>query len=376
MDNLRIISCNVRGLNDQIKRRQFFRNFHEKDADVIFVQETHGTKNKEKVFKNEWGGRICFDHGESNARGVAIMFAKNLEVKWEKVFKSKEGRYIIMQVKIRDKTMVLCNIYAPYTGNPSFFTKIFETISQFECDSKIIGGDFNTTLTEKDKKGGAKWNETESAKAINGLLEEQDWVDIWRLDHPEIFHYSWKKKAPLIMSRLDYFLIPKYLVNFVNSCELESNSLSDHRLVNLEISWSEVIRGRGFWKMNTLVLIQKDYVEEINKIIDMAHFQYDDLNPGLKWEMLKKDVTEFTIWYCKHRATDRRKHIQWLNKKLNSLEKKLACINLKSDRAVEIIQKVNQKIDEVKGDLLKESKIDIEGTILRSKTRYYEEGGN
>ena len=68
---MKVISCNVRGLRDTNKCRQIFRYLHEKQADVIFLQETHATKNKEKQWKTEWGGRVITGRNEVVAK---VMF--------------------------------------------------------------------------------------------------------------------------------------------------------------------------------------------------------------------------------------------------------------------------------------------------------------
>ena len=49
-------------------------------ANVIFLQETHSTSENANKWENEWGGKIVFSHGKSNARGVCILFRKGLDV--------------------------------------------------------------------------------------------------------------------------------------------------------------------------------------------------------------------------------------------------------------------------------------------------------
>ena len=52
---IKIISLNVRGLNDEIKRRSIF-NYYRSRADILCIQETHCTQEWEKYWGNEWGG--------------------------------------------------------------------------------------------------------------------------------------------------------------------------------------------------------------------------------------------------------------------------------------------------------------------------------
>ena len=73
-----IISLNVRGLQNDTKRRAIFQYCRER-ATIICLQETHSTPDIEQKWKLEWGGNILFSHGESNARGCCILIKKNKE---------------------------------------------------------------------------------------------------------------------------------------------------------------------------------------------------------------------------------------------------------------------------------------------------------
>ena len=73
-----MLSCNVRGLNDTKKRRQFFRYLKEKSVDIACIQETHAVKSKHRIWSAEWGGKIVFSDDSSRSKGVAILLKKEL----------------------------------------------------------------------------------------------------------------------------------------------------------------------------------------------------------------------------------------------------------------------------------------------------------
>ena len=100
MASLKIRTLNVHGLGETFKRRKIFRSLHEESIDIAFLQETHFKKSKEKVYRSEWGGRIIFDHGEGNARGVAILFRRGLDLTMIKVTQSYIGRWLIVSIKL------------------------------------------------------------------------------------------------------------------------------------------------------------------------------------------------------------------------------------------------------------------------------------
>ena len=282
MVDLKIISCNVRGLRDATKRRQLFKYFHERKVDIIFIQESHSTKDCEKIWQNEWGGKIVFDHGESNARGVAMLFAKNLEIIINRIEKSDYGQYIIVEARTNEVPLTLCNVYAPNKDSPFFFTTLLEKITNTDSLRKIVAGDFNQILDlELDQKGGSKTNLSNSANVINSFLDDQDWLDIWRVTHSKLFQFTWRKSKPTVMTCLDYFLIPQHVSGEVISCKILPGLLSDHSFVELVLSFLDSIKGRGFYKFNTSLLTNKVFVDEVNKIIDFVNYRYNDLLASL-----------------------------------------------------------------------------------------------
>ena len=72
----KLVSLNVRGINNFRKRRTIYTWCRKQKADFIFLQETHSKVDSERQWKNEWGGDMIMSHGTSNSCGVAILFLK------------------------------------------------------------------------------------------------------------------------------------------------------------------------------------------------------------------------------------------------------------------------------------------------------------
>ena len=89
-----IASYNVRGLRDSVKRSKIFTFLRKKSHDVICIQESHSTKNIEKIWKSQWGGQVLFAHGDSNARGCLILIKRKLHTIVHKTYTDKEGRFL------------------------------------------------------------------------------------------------------------------------------------------------------------------------------------------------------------------------------------------------------------------------------------------
>ena len=99
----------------------------------------------------EWGSQILFSHGSSDARGVAALFKRGLDIKILNCNKDSKGRFIMLKAEIKEKGYVLVNVYGPNRDNKAvkFFHSLFNSMTQ------NVGGDFNCPLNPTlDKKGG------------------------------------------------------------------------------------------------------------------------------------------------------------------------------------------------------------------------------
>ena len=125
----------------------------------FFTRNLHlySSKECENVWRAEWGGEIFFSHGTNHSKGALILIDPKITCKVEKQICDKNGRYIILDLVLADlQRIVLVNIYAPNDVNQqvSFFKELQEQLREFSEEAIIIGGDFNCTLSEIDKKGG------------------------------------------------------------------------------------------------------------------------------------------------------------------------------------------------------------------------------
>ena len=113
-----------------------------------------------------------------------------------------------------------------------------------------------------------------------------------------------------IQCRIDYFFISKQLKDYVKECKILPNISSDHSAVALSMSFneSELPRGPGFWKFNSSLLSDTNYVELcISFKIPMFAKKHEQINnKGLYWEMIKMEIRTFTIAFSKKKAKRKR----------------------------------------------------------------------
>ena len=71
--NFKIISNNVRGLNDTKKRQKYFHWLRKNHVDIACIQETFCTKAFEKTFNYTREGEIYHGFSDSShSRGVCV----------------------------------------------------------------------------------------------------------------------------------------------------------------------------------------------------------------------------------------------------------------------------------------------------------------
>ena len=105
MAELNIATYNVRGLADSKKRREVFYYLHKKLYDIILLQETHRAKSMFKRWGSEWGGRMYCSHGESIARGTAILKRKTPITVLHEIMDSN-GRFVILKCKVNGNELM------------------------------------------------------------------------------------------------------------------------------------------------------------------------------------------------------------------------------------------------------------------------------
>ena len=70
----------------------------------------------------------------------------------------------------------------------------------------------------------------------------------------------------------------------------------DHSIVVMMIQFNPANRGPGYLKLNNNFLLDKDYVEKMNSLIDIELDQ-NYLNAKQKWEMVKLSVWGSTLQF-------------------------------------------------------------------------------
>ncbi|CAM2112214.1 unnamed protein product [Caretta caretta] len=118
--------------------------------------ETHTDPAAEASWRLEWGDRVYFSHLTIRTAGVATLFSPDLRPEVLGVAEAVPGRLLHLRVRLEGLVVNLVNIYAPTSGPERlrFFQRasaFLGTLDPHEC--LVLGGDFNTTLEERDRSG-------------------------------------------------------------------------------------------------------------------------------------------------------------------------------------------------------------------------------
>ena len=364
---VRIISLNVRGLANGRKRRIIFDKCR-KRGDIIALQETHSTPEIESVWIHEWGGKIVFAHGASNARGVCLLIQKGIDCRILRQVPDKEGRFLIIELKVEEKILTITNIYAPNKDTPAYFEGLFDILKNFD-EAKILIGDFNLTLNNQLDRLNTYSNNDRSRDTLLDLMNENFLEDIWRIRNNEKKEYSWIKKQARSSnisqhdqkaSRIDLAITSQGLE--IENVMYFPATFTDHRALFLSVKcFKGKERGPGYWKFNTTLLNNPDFVEFMNKALDQ--FESKEQSAVGRWAHLKKYIKSRTQKFTRKQKREETLIISQLMEQIQELQSNLP------------LSKENYKIlDDSILDLEEIQQKHVEGIIFRSKAKWQLEG--
>ena len=96
-------------------------------------------------------------------------------------------------------------------------------------------GDFNTSLTAKDRSSKQKINK--ETQDLNDTIDRIDLIDIYRTFHPKTEDYTFFSSAHRSFSRIDHILGHKSSLGKFKKIVILSSIFSNHNAVRLDINY-------------------------------------------------------------------------------------------------------------------------------------------
>ena len=189
MSELKTLSINVNGLNEDKKRKKLFSYFKNYQEDIICIQETHSTMTTSQKWKQEWETNKNFtshwNSGTNMSCGVAILIKNQSTYKLLATTIDDKGRTINVKLKIYGVDVQIASVYSP--DRPHLREYLFQKLRQ-QLSPKyltIIGGNYNMVENiNKDRRGGTlPAFHQRGLKELEKLKDDFQLIDIWRVQN-------------------------------------------------------------------------------------------------------------------------------------------------------------------------------------------------
>lgn len=243
-------------------------------ADIVFLQETHLTKDAIPFFDTLWSGKCYHSYRSSNSRGTSILIRQALSHDLISEHYGNDGNYVLIVIKANNNILTLMNIYGPNDDTPSFYKHIDSLLQEVSLENIIVGGDFNFVMDRFRDSNYQHDNNIYAKKEFINIASKHNLVDIWRTLHPNEKEYTWAKRNPLKYGRLDMFFASEHLLTHVKEAKIQAGYRTDHNQILLTLEAFNQQKGPGLWKFNESLLQEENYTTLIKQLIIDAVEQY------------------------------------------------------------------------------------------------------
>ena len=320
---LSIVTLNVNGLHDPIKRRRVSDWIKKQDPSICCLQETHFRQKDTYSLKIKGWRTIYHSNGPQKKAGVAILISDKLKFTPKTVVRDEEGHYIILKGSIQQEDLTILNIYAPNVGAAKYINQLLSKVKKYLDNNTLILGDFNLALSILDRS--SKQNISKETRALNDTLDQMDFTDIYRTLHPNSTEYTFFSSAHGTFSRIDHILGHKSGLNRYQKIGIVPCIFSDHNALKLEINHNKKFgRTSNTWRLRTILLKDKRVNQEIKEELKrfMETNENEDTTVQNLWDAAKAVLRGKYIAIQASIQKLERTQIQKLTLHLKELEKK------------------------------------------------------
>lgn len=184
MSDIKIITLNVKGINNVVKRQKLLSFFKKEKCQLAFIQETHLSDLEHIKLRRSWVGQVFYSSYNSKSRGVAVLIHRSLPFTLEKSISDKEGRYVLLSGYLYGELIVLGCVYAPNNYEAAFIPQLLADLATFSSPYILIGGDFNCVLNSGVDMSSPRLASSTKSNKLREFLKDFDLHDAWRMLHP------------------------------------------------------------------------------------------------------------------------------------------------------------------------------------------------
>uniref|UniRef100_A0A8C8E244 Reverse transcriptase domain-containing protein n=1 Tax=Oryzias sinensis TaxID=183150 RepID=A0A8C8E244_9TELE len=367
MGALTIISYNVKGLGNPIKRKKILLQLKHYRCQIALLQETHLTDDEHQKLKRSWADKVYYSsHCSGRKRGVAILIHRQVNFTETKVHKDREGRFILVNGLIDGIAVSFINVYAPNEDQPGFVKSLFNTIAEHSSGIVLMGGDFNCIMSQLDRQSFSTSPLSKMAKTLKSLSMETGLVDVWRSKFPKERNFTFYSNRHKSYSRIDYFFTHKAEIHRIDEINIMPITISDHAPIVLKWDIDMTPTSRQ-WRLNASFLNDTDFItlikKELRYYLDMN--KSPDTSPLILWDCAKAYLRGSIISYATAKKRQKLAKQQQLENKIKELEHRH-----KQSAEPNLLTELSTTRKELQ-ELLSEK---IEGNLRFAKQQYYEHG--
>lgn len=305
ISDVNVISLNVNGMNNHIKRRLVFKTLRKYKRSVICLQETHIKSVELGWVRQLWGGEVAIAGESSQAGGLLILLTRDLEWRMSTLYADRLGHFLMVKVKCGDQALVVVNVYMPTADKELAQIQMLENIegllTAHLSENLLVMGDFNVSFDPKLDRHNYTLADIRNARfraELTVFLNAFSLTDVWRVHHLGVKEFSWSRLDQA--SRLDYTFMSDNLVGQAFQSDYKDVAFSDHRLLLIQMGARSPPRGVGYWKLDAALLDNPDIFEDLVRLVEEKKVDYEGLDPALRWELLKFEIkTLFRGWATK-----------------------------------------------------------------------------
>ena len=236
--------------------------------DVFLLQKTHiSCKQNASRLDRAWNGKCFWSFGTGKSAGVVTLFSPQFTGKVLRFVHDSDGRIMSVLVDLHNVKLNIVNVYAPNTVSDRKI--FFEHLHDFFLPQGdlLIGGDFNCTDNALDKFHSNVFVSTDK-NSLKSLMIDFSLADTWPKRNPRRTSFTWHNSDYTLASRIDRFLVYKFLFPRVCSNKILPYSFSDHDFIELSLSLDNFPSCRNSVKFNNLLLSNSDYKTMIVELIE------------------------------------------------------------------------------------------------------------
>ncbi|CAM2097126.1 unnamed protein product [Caretta caretta] len=312
-----------------LRSSQVLSYLREGGYSVAFLQETHTDPTVEDRWQLEWGDGVYFSHFTTWQAGVATLFSPTLWPELLGVTEAVPGHLLHLRVHMEGLVVNLVNIYAPQTSPkwPQFYQRVSDflgTLDLHEC--LVLGGDFNTTLEERDRSGAEP--SPAARNILRGIVEHHSLVDVWRDHHPDYtstFTFVQVEAHRSQHSWLDRIYLSRFHLSQAHSSNIRPAPFSDHHLATITVPLRAERPGPAYWHFNNSLLEDESFVTSFREFW-LAWREQRRAFPSARrwWDLGKVRAKLFCRDYTWGTSRRRNAAIEQLKREVLQMERRLA----------------------------------------------------